>query len=371
MKKSMRIGLLLGTKRSKNHAQLLLKLALELKKSGVHVVLICPEDHFITRSAASKEIPVQHIREFKMSYDFAGALSFRRALKKSKIDTILFRDHRETAILVTAKFLMKGKLRLVYCQAEALAPMKRDFLHTFRFNQIDAWITPYSATALEVKSETNLDHDRLHIIPIPFVSRKRTPNNASPHHPKSGAFKIGFVVNTERTDESDQLFEAISVLSKRGVKAEIILAFEGLKLNEQQLQQKMVETSLRFGYTETPLVANLERSESTFWSECDAIFIGLHSEPFSGVSERAMANSIACIAFSSLLSKDIFADGHAAFLCKRDNVTDLAITIEMVMNNEDLRNEITSNAFELAKKELSVKMFSDHLINLLKALPKK
>ena len=84
-----------------------------------------------------------------------------------------------------------------------------------------------------------------------------------------------------------------------------------------------------------------------------------------------MAYSIPCIAMSTLLSKDIFADGQAAALYERNNVLDLVLCIKRMVNDEDYRCEIVENALELFGKELSTKRFSEHMMHLLKALPKK
>ncbi len=368
MKKPPRIGVLIGTKKSKKEYSVLLRLAVGLKKAGADVVILYFSGSTMAHLAEKLNIERVNIREFNKSYDFSGPLSFRKAIKKAKIDTVLFRDHRETAILVTAKFLMKGKLRLVYCQAEALAQMKRDFLHTFRFNQLDAWITPYPSTALEVKSETNLDHERLHVFPIPVAGKSASSIKLKVGSRDTADFAVGFNLNSEKWDELHQLIAATLLLKARGLGISLRIGVDADKDHHEQYRLKLLENEEYAGLTESVKVQNLRRADGAFWTNIDAMFINMHSAPFDGVCERALGFGIPCIALNTMLSNDIFANGKAAMLCKRDQPEELADNIASLILKEEIRKELSTKAETLHKAEFSMKKFSHNILNLLKAL---
>jgi hypothetical protein len=64
------------------------------------------------------------------------------------------------------KFFSSGKIRLVYHQAMQLGVPKKDILHTFRFNRIDAWVSTLGYMKKQVLSHTKFPENKLHVIPL-------------------------------------------------------------------------------------------------------------------------------------------------------------------------------------------------------------
>ncbi len=299
--------------------------------------------------------------------DFNASLRFANTLREEGISTLIFRDHKETGLLVTTKFLMKGRLRLIYIQDRPLAEMKRDFLHTFRFNQIDAWLTPLNHTATDVKRGTNLDHSKVHVIPIPISRKQFDFSDEERHKAKTQLFpndsdpkiigwhvpdEVGFIETTGKV-----LTELLKVHS------DVRLSLNGSAGSIDYLKEKIPDL---FVDEHRIVISSYQVYDPQFYMGLDACMVDPELEPFLGVAYRTLLSGILPISRKCLIGNELFDNGK--YSVEYGNGSSLSDDDLMTLH---LQNGALPNSRKHIGKRLTKKRFKENLEALINALPKK
>ncbi|HKK40498.1 MAG TPA: hypothetical protein VJ949_13840 [Cryomorphaceae bacterium] len=367
MIKKEKIGILIyGKKLDASKREILI--AAKIMNSGRFRILLFGKNKSKAKSLASQS-RLEYVKIGKIAgrHDFNAALKFTKILKDKGISTIIFRDHRSTNLLVTTKFLMKGRLRLVFIQDRHLTEMKPDFLHTFRFNQIDAWITPINQTANNVKVATNLALDKVHVLPLP-VPRKLFQFDKDERDLRksilfgdSGSIVMGWSVPKDKALVQRTGMKLLQLLrSKKGVN--ICLNFRGSKLEDFY-----AEIPELHAFKDVIKATPFDHHDADMYAHLDALFIDPEREPFSGIAKRALMAGVLPVAPKSLVSDELLDNGkHGIIYTDSDSATkfEKATDPSFLAN---FREEIQVYVGERFTK----KRFKADLEALIHALPKK
>ncbi|MFC2101777.1 glycosyltransferase, partial [Bacteroidota bacterium] len=130
------------------------------------VTLFCIEDSPLAQQSASASIPLKYISRNKRYFDLPGAVVVKRELARLNIQTVILVDNRDLDFGALVKLLSLNKIRLIYQQHMRLGIQKKDPIHTFRFRQLDAWITLLPYMKEEILSKTAYPKKRIHQIPL-------------------------------------------------------------------------------------------------------------------------------------------------------------------------------------------------------------
>ena len=296
--------------------------------------------------------------------DFNSALKLSNLLKSEDISVILYRNPGDSALLVTTKFLMKGRLRLIFIQDRPIAEMNRDFLQTFQFNQIDAWITPLIQTAKNVKTATNLDHAKVHTfsLPIarrPYVDIKPTSDPSASKEKKS----LGWFL-PERDDLKARTALRIAKIFQEESKFTLLVNTRSRKkdvldeLTELMPFKDQIQTT--YHSIDAP----------DFYAKIDACFVDSEREPFSGISVRLLFSGVLPLVGKNLLSDELFENGKLCNYITSDGESE-ATKIYQKLNLPNFRNEFREEAKNILGKRYTKKRFNQNIRALIDALPKK
>lgn len=362
-----KVGILIYGKKLDASKREILAAAKIIDKGGFDVTIF-GKGKSKTRSAAAKAgLNYMKLGKIAGKHDFNASLKFTKLLKENDISTIIFRDHRSTNLLVTTKFLMKGRLRLVFIQDRHLVEMKSDFLHTFRFNQIDAWITPLNQTANAVKSATSLAHEKVHILPLPIPKKPFQFDDDERALRKSILFDdpekivLGWNVPKEH-DLIQRTGRKLWQLLRLKTNIHVCLNLRGLKLEdffaglpEMHDFKKVIKA--------TPF----DPHDADMYAHLDALFVDPESEPFSGITRRALMAGVLPIAPKSLVSDELLENGELGLIyTERDNTAQF----EKMINRSYL-DSFGSICQAYLGREYTKKRFKANLEALISALPKK
>ena len=120
-----------------------------MQERGHKITVCCVKGSPLMDSAQKQNLTTQTVTRNKKYFDLISAFKFARLTNQLGADVVWYRDNRDLSTLGWAK-LFGGKFKLLYQQAMQLGVDKKDFIHTWRFKQIDAWIAPLIFLANQV-----------------------------------------------------------------------------------------------------------------------------------------------------------------------------------------------------------------------------
>ncbi len=97
----------------------------------------------------------------------------------------------------------------------------------------------------------------------------------------------------------------------------------------------------------------------------------LFTSKFEGLGSTVLDFFLAkkpVVATNSLGVKDLIKDGHTGFLCDKGNYQDLARKLLLLVNNDELKEQIVSNAYEFVKSKFSLKTLGEEHYNFYKSI---
>ncbi|MGB6037172.1 MAG: hypothetical protein WBG42_12945 [Cryomorphaceae bacterium] len=367
MIKKEKIGILIYGKKLDSSKREILTAAKIMSKGDFRVSLFGKAKSKARSFASQSRLEYIKLGKIAGHHDFNGALKFTKLLKDKEISTIIFRDHRSTNLLVTTKFLMKGRLRLVFIQDRHLSEMRPDFLHTFRFNQIDAWITPINQTANSVKVATNLALDKVHVLPLPIPRKPFQFDQDERSLRKSILFGdsesvvVGWSVPRERELISRTGMKLVQLLRKKeGIK--VCLNLRGLKLEDF-----FAEIPEMHAFEHAIKATPFHHHDADMYAHLDALFVDPEREPFAGITKRSLMAGVLPIAPKSLVSDELLENGkHGIIYTDQDN----SAKFEKVMDPSFLASFREEIQLYIGEK-FTKKRFKEDLEALIHALPKK
>ncbi len=377
MSDKMRIGLFCGKKKLSPVQEDLIKMGTWLSERGHSIVLFALEDRPAVKLGRAMGLEVVELKRNPREFSFNTALKFRKVLKRSKVNLMMFNDYRDARFLVTEKYLRKGKLRLIFIQNKPLHEMKLDFLHSFRFNQIDAWITPLTATSNEVRTGTNLDGRKIHVIPRPvnlrsFNKLRKKKKKFKKHNdiPK-GLFVLGCQISgSSIPTDLNQVIYSVSNSEKLKDKTFLLVSVKTEKVkNGISAIEKIEKMFVEAGIIGMAVHNRNDKKAAKTLRVCDTVFLIPNLEPFAGVGSLAVAAGIPAIAPKTFITSEILNNGEIGVLYNRDNTVELMELLEKLNTDGELRSQLQDAGSKALRPEVDKKQFTDRLEAIASALP--
>ena len=318
------------------------------------------------KSAAESGLPIQAITRNKKYFDFKHARSLAKIFQKDGIEIVHFRDNRDLDFLGWVKFFTSGKIKLVYHQAMQLGVSKKDFLHSFRFNRIDAWVSTLEYMKNQVLSHSSFPEKKLYVIPL------GTNIDSTSIHSKDEArknlnlsfnkFLVGVVGRLDEKKGQLEVIQALSLLKETEQNIHVVFIGDKTKNEADEYVLKLNEAielnHLQDKISFLPHQSNMQKLYGAF----DLVIVPSWEETFGTVTIEAMASGVPVIGSNTAGTAEIL--GNETFLFQPKNPESLVETLMYVINNDTLRaswaqdlqrkfqNKYSMNASVAAWKEL-------------------
>jgi len=370
------VGIFFGGKAFKHLIPELLDLAYWLEKRNNQVILFTPKKKWLKKYDRTSDFQIEKVKGKPQNLNFNDALKLKAILKSHDIKTAIFRDPELASFLVTTKYLRKGRLSLVFLQVRGIHGISNDALKTFRFSQLDAWITPLNATGNDVRNETNIDSEKVHVLQYPLqlnklsndpkaLVKKRKKRNIP-----NDLLVLGLSLDGSRIpSDLKMLIEAISSSAVLCEKSFILIAvhhYEKQKNLTKQLE-KMLVTGNVFGMVlHTPSEKKLTKTLTV----SDALFLIPELEPFSGIGKLGLAGGIPCIAPYSLTTAEILNNGEFGILYNRESQEDLQTKLLELTESSDIKDKFRDIQSEQVRNTADIDHFCERLENIINSIPK-
>jgi len=291
------------------------------------------------QSATELGLPIQAVPRNKKYFDFKHARSLAKIFQNDRIEIVHFRDNRDLDFLGWVKFFSSGKIKLVYHQAMQLGVSKKDILHTFRFNRIDAWVSTLDYMKKQVLSHTKFPEKKLHVIPL------GTSIDSTSIHSKEDArkllnlpsakFLIGVVGRLDEKKGQLEVIQALSMLKENEKDIHVVFIGDKTKNEADDYVQKLND-AIEINYLQEKTTLLPHQSDiQKLYGAFDLIIVPSWEETFGTVTIEAMASSVPVIGSNTAGTAEIL--GNETFLFQARNPKELSETLLNVLQDDALR----------------------------------
>lgn len=143
-----------------------LRYAIWYNELGISCHLYCLENSPLHEEVKKTNVPFTLVPRNKKYLAYGKAKALSATLKQDAIDILIFSDNRDFSLLSITKAFFHRKLILVYYQAMLLGVKKTSPIHTWRFKQLNKWVTLLPFLKEQVIEKTKVDSDKIEVIPL-------------------------------------------------------------------------------------------------------------------------------------------------------------------------------------------------------------
>lgn len=299
------------------------------------------EGSSLFNSAADLQIPLLAVPRNKKYFDLRAAKKLARQFSNDEIDVVHFRDNRDLDFLGWVKYFSTRKLKLVYHQAMQLGVVKKDFLHSFRFNRVDAWVATLDYMKKQVLSHTKFSASKLHVIPLGTSIDQASILSKSDARKQfdlpQDKFLLGVVGRLDEKKGQLEMIEALPLLAESGKDFLLVLVGDKTKNEaldyENALKDKVAELGLESQVVFLPHQKNMQQLYGAF----DLVAVPSWEETFGTVTIEAMASGIPIVGSNTAGTAEILKEEQ--FLFSPKNPTEIASVLLETMTNDSLREK--------------------------------
>ena len=310
-----------------------------LKQENFEIQLYGVEGTSFFKSATELGLPILAVPRNKKYFDFMHARSLAKIFQKDGIEIVHFRDNRDLDFLGWLKFFSSGKIKLVYHQAMQLGVPKKDIIHTFRFNRIDAWVSTLNYMKKQVLSHTKFPEKKLHVIPLgtnidstSIHSKEEARKLLNLHSDK---FLVGVVGRLDEKKGQLEVIQALSLLKDSEKNIHVVFIGDKTK-NEADAYVQKLQHAIEFNHLQEKTTFLPHQSDmQLLYSAFDLVIVPSWEETFGTVTIEAMASGVPVIGSNTAGTAEILE--NETFLFHAKNPEDLSSTLLNILKNKDLR----------------------------------
>jgi D-inositol-3-phosphate glycosyltransferase len=316
-----------------------IRYAQALQLEGFEICIYGVVGTSLFKSATELELQVQAVPRNKKYFDFKYSRSLAKIFQKDGIDIVHFRDNRDLDFLGWAKFYSSRRIKLVYHQAMQLGVSKKDFLHTLRFNRIDAWVSTLDYMKKQVLSHTRFPEKKLHVIPLGAAIDATTILSKEDARVAlnlpNDKFLVGVIGRLDEKKGQLEVIQALSLLKENEKDIHVVFIGDKTK-NEAGKYVHKLQHAIEFNHLQEKVSFLPHQSDiQKLYSAFDLVIVPSWEETFGTVTIEAMASRVPVIGSNTAGTAEIL--GNEKFLFQPKSSLSLSQTWLEVMNNDELR----------------------------------
>jgi glycosyltransferase involved in cell wall biosynthesis len=241
------------------------------------------------------------------------------------------------SLAAITKFYFYNELKLIYQQQMQLGVDKRDFLHTFRFNQLNAWVAPLPWLAEQAKNRTNINPEKIHTIPlgieINLYNNAKLKKKAGieffnlPENKKT----IGILGRIDPHKGQKELIEAFHLMNN----AELILLIVGepTKNEGDKYFNELLALIEKYHLNDKVFIRPFTHKTELFYAVCDVFVMGTKGETYGMVTLEAIASKCVVVGNNTGGTKELVKP-FCGELYENGNLEDMANKIQLAIQKQ-------------------------------------
>ncbi|MBS0616625.1 MAG: glycosyltransferase family 4 protein [Spirochaetes bacterium] len=286
-----------------------------------------------------------------------------KILRKNRFHTLFVHTSRDMRRAVIANLLTFNRTRLVFVQHMQIGVKKRDWLHTWFFRHLKAWITPLPYLATQVRTMTHFDQKRIFEIPFgielkPLVRKKpcRTHARLRLHLPVAPII-VGIIGRFDRQKNQTLLIEAASALIAEGYPIHVLLVGENTLDDHADYETQLRLAARAAGVESSVHFRPFTDDTTTIYAALDVFVLTSQAETFGMVTAEAMAAGLPIVATQSGGTPEIVRDHRTGLLFQPNDADDLVASLRILLDFPELRRRFAQAAAQDARQRFSHKKY--------------
>jgi len=323
------------------------------------VTLFCLENSPLANHASKENVPLRFISRNKRYFDLPGAIVVKRELDRLNIRIVILVDNRDLDFGGLVKLLYCNKIRLVYQQHMRLGTQKKDPIHTFRFRQLDAWITLLPYMKEEILSRTSFPKERIHLIPLglevntlqsslPSKQMARQQLGLPPHD-----LILGILGRLDPQKGQHLVIEALTILKAQGVNCQLLIMGETTRGEGDHYLQYLQDLVDENEMQNEVFFRGYQDDIAVFYAAIDLFVLGSFEETYGMVTIEAMLSGLPVVGSRAGGTTELLSNGTFGWLYRAKDSVDLAVTINMAISNPEKLKQVSTHAKEHATTNYS------------------
>ena len=303
-----------------------------LTKRGWDITLFLSPDSPIAEKAQQHHLPVAFAHRSFRYFDVWNASQLAKKIDAEHIDVLLFTNNQDTSLVAWVKTFCRH-LKVIYQQQMQIGVSKKDWLHTQRFQLIDAWVSPLKWLANEVKEKTLYNPDKVHVIPLGAELDKFAENKWSKALARAElglsqeAHIIGILGRIDPKKGQDFLIRAIHFLNTQQQEVELLIMGEPTRNEGEAYFQTLQDLTASLGLSDKVHFRNFTDKPEIFYKAIDIFAMASVNETFGMVTIEAMASGLPVIATQSGSNPELLRKGGLGLLYPPQDVTAFAACV--------------------------------------------
>lgn len=353
-----------------------LKLAGLLIDRGYSITLITLEKSTIYNKGKELFSSTLLLNKWRKKFDFSSAKKISDFLKKEGIKTLITFDNKDLDVVAWTKKMFYNKLNVVYQQHMQIGINKKDFIHTFRFNAINYWISPLQYLKNEVVARTNFPAEKVVVIPLcvdvtKFTQRKYSRQEAlQALHISPSAPLVGIIGRISKKKGQLFLIESLLKLKEKGIQIELLI-FGSATVNDPECQsyyQQLCDTVKQNRLEGVVHFVEYQEDVALFYNAVDLFVLASHSETYGMVTIEAMLSGLPIVATQSGGTSEILGYGQLGLLYEYENQENFCEKIIRLLNNKKESENMAARAQKTACEKYALEIEINEIDSLIKKL---
>jgi len=220
-----------------------------------------------------------------------------------------------------------------------LGVSKKDFLHTLRFNRIDAWVSTLNYMRKQVLTHTRFPSDKLHVIrsgtAIDTSSALSKEKAREALNLPTDAFIVGVVGRLDEKKGQLDVIRAISSVKECSKILHVVFIGDKTKNEADDYVQKLNEAISKEQLYDLISILPHQSNIQQLYRAFDLVIIPSWEETFGTVTIEAMASGVPVIGSNTAGTAEILENEQ--FLFRANDPFSLGSTWLKVINNDELR----------------------------------
>lgn len=327
--------------------------------------IVCPKDSEIYGIAKDKGLQVIPF-DFKSEYSLSFAKEFKKLAEDKNASVIFLHSSKAQTIAVLSAFIFGLKIPLVLCRT-LIKRVDTNFFRKWKYNYKGIKkIICVSQPVVESLKFAVKDHSRFTVIGSvtdinKFQKQKKTGLLHNEYNIPNDHKIIGNIAEFTKFKDHYTWVNTVEILVKENTfKAKYILVGKGFM--EEEIRQYVEEK----GLSDHIIFAGFRRDVPEILPEFDLFMFTSNNEPTGGVLLESYACKVPIVAANAGGIPEVIVDGKTGLLAEAGNAKDFAAKVNLLINDKELQNKLTTNGYEYLKDNFTKPVIAKKMYEELK-----
>lgn len=340
----------------------------KLNNSGIDSELLCLKNSRLHSEALNNGVLV-HTAKFKNYFHPLITLKLGDLLKKNNFDLAHCHTSKDLWLIAPALRVSRLEIPLILTKHMGSFIIKKDFLHRWIYKRVNLATAISNVIAKNLIETTPLLPEKIVLLHNSIDTERFNPLkvNASKvrkeYNVNESELLIGMIARFSPGKGHEEFLRSAEELIKKYNNLRFMIIGEPSK-GEDKYAAEIKTLVSEFKIADRVIFTGFRKDTPEVLAALDLFIFPSHAEAFGIALLEAMSMGKAAVCSNSDGVLDIAVDKVTSFYFEKKDWKDLSKKIEILITNEDLRNELGKAARKRAVEMFDLKIFTKKLIDI-------